>query len=252
MGPREHIERVCGFTLIELLVVIAIIAILAALLMPALENARASAQGAVCRNNLRQQHIAFEFYASDTDGYIPKTWHWHEVLATPGYLGSSQLWGPHITKGTYNFKRWRYPVFCCPGEKPGVIPTGDGSYNGTPTTNYDNEFICASYALNWSIGQYNYHGFRRGWMRPRNCTAAEATLVMDAGNLGYGWVFNYFEWGIDGGSQPYNWWNRGFFHPNDTSNMLYMAGNVHPVQHKSQTGENLFVWIWANGDSFGF
>jgi len=221
--------------------------------MPALENARASARAAVCRNTLRQQFFGFEFYAGDTNGFIPKTWHWHdEDLAPRGYFGGGKLFGPNITAGTYNFTRTRYPVFQCPGEKARVIPTGDPSYNGRATTNYDNEFTCNSYAINWSIGQGSYWNQRRGWNKKKNTPASQATFVVDAGNLGYGWVFNYFEWNIDGASQPYNWYNQGFFHPSNTSNMLYMDGHVMPVQHYSKTGKALFVWIFANGDYSSF
>jgi len=77
-----------AFTLIELLVVVAIIAVLVALLLPALGRARDYAKSTVCQSNLKMLGIFFVFYAQDYGDYVatnavcPGGSRWYDVLAT--------------------------------------------------------------------------------------------------------------------------------------------------------------------------
>jgi len=86
-----------GFTLVELLVVISIIALLLAILLPAVNKARGVAESVVCKSNLRQFGVAFSSYAAENDGFLPQSgtqsqngaYGWRRELAED-YLAGSQ------------------------------------------------------------------------------------------------------------------------------------------------------------------
>ena len=96
-----HIFTQSAFTLIELLVVIAIIAILASMLLPALQQARERAQSTKCINNLKQVSLGISQYAADNSSFVYSPISAEYQPDTDSWKDNVMPWGAKLIQGKY-------------------------------------------------------------------------------------------------------------------------------------------------------
>ena len=178
---RDNRKR--DFSLIELLVVIAIIAILAGLMLPALNSARLSALAVSCKNNQRQVGLGFSSYVNDFNGYLATSRYASGLSWTqtwPEFLGDNPIFTYVEDGGIYSaLKYYNYKTNHCPAQR---VRGWARPANAVGNSTWYNRMGFAA-----PRGDHEHYGWKTDWRRSISTPAFHALNLNRVDKPAYAW-----------------------------------------------------------------
>ena len=198
---------------------IAIIAILAGLLLPALNTARAKGISASCISNLKQAHLVFTNYASEQNDFFPLAYiPGLKINFSPFYILKSTGY-TDISKGGVSLK-----IFDCPGDRS----RGIGVDNGTAEHNIQKEnkkHVNRSYAVNQALGYFERKGVYYAPYKIGKAKVSASKTILMADAHDYIATSNQCVYGLKVYDVPETTVGPDSHHQN-RDNVVVVAGNV--------------------------